>query len=508
MDLFFTNNEDIISGVWTEDTTMSDHKLLIIETTLEYRPMMEINGSGSSSFSTMYFFSDNMDWTSMNNAIKIVNWNQELKDMTTIEMYDFIIEKLLFICSKFVPERKVHRRINNIPRDRKILMRKRTKLAEKILHKEDNRIKEQLWNIEEKLAKSHEAERIKEEEKAVEAISHNPKYFYHYTKMKSNVRSKIGLLKHNGTLVSDPQQMTEAFNMQYVSAFSVRENNQINKELDPVITRTSDIESRDIDLSEIDIEQSISSIRPQASLGPDGVPAILLKQCMKTLSTPIYILWRVSLHTRVIPPILKEGFITPIYKGGDRTEPKNYPPVTLTSHVIKVFEKMVVSKLNEYLDIHTLHNAKQHGFRHGRSCLSQLLQHRMDMLHSLENDATVDVIYLDFLKAFDKDDHQILIQKLSHIGIRGKLLKWIKCFLENRNQAVVVEGVLSGVAQGTPEGQIIEQYRHVKDLGVTLSDDGNFQQQIDNRSYKGETDNGMDTKNLYNKRAHCTVLYF
>ncbi|KAK3881146.1 hypothetical protein Pcinc_014394 [Petrolisthes cinctipes] len=187
LDLFFTNNEDIISGVRTEDTTMSDHKLLIVETTLEYRPMIEINGSGCSSFSTMNFFSENMDWTSMNNAITIVNWNQELKDMTTIEMYDFIIEKLLFICSRFVPERKVHRRISNIPRDRKILVRKRTKLAERILHREDSRIKEQLSNIEEKLAKSHEAERIADEEKAVEAISRNPKYFYHYAKTKSKM---------------------------------------------------------------------------------------------------------------------------------------------------------------------------------------------------------------------------------------------------------------------------------------------------------------------------------
>ncbi|KAK3893702.1 hypothetical protein Pcinc_002492, partial [Petrolisthes cinctipes] len=185
LDLFFTNNEDIISGVRTEETTMSDHKLLIVETTLEYRPMIEINGSGCSSFSTMNFFSENMDWTSMNNAITIVNWNQELKDMTTIEMYDFIIEKLLFICSRFVPAKKVHRRISNIPRDRKILMKKRTKLAERILHREDSRIKEQLSNIEEKLAKSHEAERIADEEKAVEAISRNPKYFYHYAKTKS-----------------------------------------------------------------------------------------------------------------------------------------------------------------------------------------------------------------------------------------------------------------------------------------------------------------------------------
>ena len=573
LDLFFTNNEEIISNLRVEDTVMSDHRLLMIETTLENWPIKPTHSKDYSSFSTLNFFSENTNWASINNAIADVNWDQEFSDMSTTEMYCLMKSKLYHISSLFTPVRK--QRKTNIPKDRKILMRKRTKLTKKIALGEDEcRTRQQLANIEQKLVESHEAELITREEKAVAAISRNPKYFYHYARMKSKIRSKIGPLKHNGTLVSEPQQLSEALNIQYVSAFSRQNRQQTNETWQPTSQRITEFELRDIDFNKADIEQSISSIRRHASAGPDGIPAILLKQCMNTIAEPIYILWKASLDTGVIPPLLKEGLITPIYKGGDRTEPKNYRPVTLTSHVIKVFERTIVKKLNEYLEDNILYNDKQHGFRHGRSCLSQLLQHRMDVLQSLENETTAEVIYVDFAKAFDKVDHLILLQKLSHIGIRGKLLQWIRCFLDNRSQSVVVEGVssdrkdvLSGVAQGsvigpilflifisdidtnmshcnassfaddtrllsavkndddrrltqidleqiyewaknnnmmfnsskfellrydhpnvepsddgykTPEGINIQQCKHLRDLGVIMSDDGNFQQQIDN----------------------------
>ena len=89
----------------------------------------------------------------------------------------------------------------------------------------------------------------------------------------------------------------------------------------------------------------------------------------------------------------------------------------------------MVKKLTKYLEEQSLYNKGQHGFRSGRSCVSQLLQHRINVLSALEDGDGTDVIYLDFTKAFDKVDHSILLQKLEHIGIRGKMHKWIENFL-------------------------------------------------------------------------------
>ena len=92
-------------------------------------------------------------------------------------------------------------------------------------------------------------------------------------------------------------------------------------------------------------------------------------------------------------------------------------------------------------------NPKQHGFISGRSCLSQLREHHNKILEELEKSNNVDVIYLDFAKAFDKIDHGILLNKLKTIGINGEVDVWIHNFLSNREQFVIINGTISSEAQ-------------------------------------------------------------
>ena len=102
--------------------------------------------------------------------------------------------------------------------------------------------------------------------------------------------------------------------------------------------------------------------------------------------------------------MLPNSNVIPVYKGGCRGTPKNYRPVALTSHLIKVFEKVIRKKVVEYMESYQLFNPSQHGFRSSRSCLSQLISHYDRILELLENGDNVDVIYLDFAKAFNKVD--------------------------------------------------------------------------------------------------------
>ena len=170
-------------------------------------------------------------------------------------------------------------------------------------------------------------------------------------------------------------------------------------------------------------------------------------------------MWRFSLDNGDIPPLLKTAVICPIIKpGSNRNKPSAYRPVSLTSHIIKVFERIVRKALVDYLQENNLLPEDQHGFISGRSTLSQLLNHIEEAIRAYEEGKATDTVYLDFAKAFDKVDHDILCHKLRKFGITGKVGIWIKEFLTGRFQKVSANGVLSdavSVISGVPQGTVL-----------------------------------------------------
>ena len=124
-------------------------------------------------------------------------------------------------------------------------------------------------------------------------------------------------------------------------------------------------------------------------------------EIMQILS-PLLIIWKKSFDTGKIPPGLLEAVICPLHKGGSRSVPKNFRPVALTSHIIKVFERVIRRALVRYLEENGYMAPGQHGFRALRSTLTQLLSHFDSVLLDLENGACSDTIYLDFSKALTR----------------------------------------------------------------------------------------------------------
>ena len=297
------------------------------------------------------------------------------------------------------------------------------------------------------------------EAKAAEKVKTNPKYFYSYAKKFSKKKSNISMLfdEHHVTR-THPKEIADLLQKQFLSVFSNPSKTNINVAnfSTPDIIHPFTEDKLEFSLS--DVIDAIDEIKPGASSGPDEIPVSLLKNCKEAMAKPIHLIWSKSLASGEVSSFYKFSNISPLHKKESKALASNYRPISLTSHIIKVFERVVRKKLVSYLEMNNLICNKQHGFRSGRSCLSQLLHHFDDVLESLTNNADFDSIYLDYAKAFDKVDHKLLIRKLHRYSLNPKIIRWIDSFLSDRKQAVVVDGHLSFLApiiSGVPQGTVL-----------------------------------------------------
>ena len=145
-----------------------------------------------------------------------------------------------------------------------------------------------------------------------------------------------------------------------------------------------------------------------------------------------------SLSEGVVPDDWKIAHVTAIFKKGNVKSPGNHQPVSLTSTVCKLLESIIRDQVMEFLNINHLLSEDQPGFRSGRSCVTQLLEIMEIWTSMLDEGGGIEVVFLDFRKAFDSVPHQRLLKKVKAHGIDGKLLKWIESFLTGRKQRVCV----------------------------------------------------------------------
>ena len=176
------------------------------------------------------------------------------------------------------------------------------------------------------------------------------------------------------------------------------------------------------------------------------------------LAVPISSLLNRCFDQGKLPQDWKTANVSCIFKKGIKTEPGNYRPVSLTCVLCKLAESYVKQAIYTFLEERDIFTDSQHGFRKARSCVTQLIQVTEALSNSLDNGEDVDLIYLDFQKAFDKVPHLRLLNKLKGFGISGKIHNFITDFLTDRKQRVVVNGspsTWSSVKSGIPQGSIL-----------------------------------------------------
>jgi len=159
--------------------------------------------------------------------------------------------------------------------------------------------------------------------------------------------------------------------------------------------------------------------------------------------------------------------VTPVFKNGKSTDVSNYRPISLTSLCCKLMESILKDDILAHLLSKGLLSRHQHGFLSRRSTGTQLIDCFNDWTSNTENEQSLDVIYIDFVKEFGSAVHRKLILTLMSYGIGGCLLSWISNFLTDRFPYVCIDGfyssavrVISGVPQGSVLGPIFYYYFH------------------------------------------------
>ena len=280
----------------------------------------------------------------------------------------------------------------------------------------------------------------------------NPKRFWSFFRSKTRSHSIPVEITDGNSKCSNAKEKATLFNNYFSSLFTHSDNLTPN-----FVTPTTPAPIPLPSVTPDEISTILKSLSVNKACPPNDISPFILKTCHLLLSPLLCVLFNLILATGKIPSNWKRAHVVPIFKKGAKSHVGNYRPVSLLPVVSKVFERCIVNHVYPYLTpvLHKL----QHGFLKKRSCTTQLLKVYHSIGAVLDRGGQVDIIYLDFSKAFDSVSHSLLLYKLENFyGFTDVFIKLFESYLRQRMQCVLIDGENSSwndVTSGVPQGSIL-----------------------------------------------------
>ena len=278
---------------------------------------------------------------------------------------------------------------------------------------------------------------------------------------RSKNNHNINKIIENDTVMTDSKEIANAFN-KYFSTIGVNLADKIeNVDKSPMDYLKTPIPTSFyvFPVEAPEIEREISCLKDNKSTGPFSAPIKVLKSIKKVISHPLEMLFNMSFSLGIVPSSLKISNVIPIYKKDSQYSLSNYRPISLLSVFDKLLEKLMANRLVTFLEKNNLLFGNQFGFRSNHSTDYALLSIIDKIQTAIADDSDYSCgIFLDFSKAFDTVDHNILIKKLDYYGIRGTAKNWFISYLSNRQQSVTINNSKSDpvtISCGIPQGSVL-----------------------------------------------------
>jgi hypothetical protein len=449
------------------------------------------------------------DYQAINNHIVNTNWEEVMQKGNTQECWDLLLNIINNLTDSYVPMA----RITTDPTGKKASRRNQISdhLKQLIIEK---KVAFKRWkktsNIDDyskyaKIRNKVKNESTKEtkllERNIARESKTNPKLLWSYYNSKNKVKDTIPeLIKVDGTMTSSSKEKADLLNNYFFSVFN-------NSDADSTNVPQVQIEfpMPTLHITEDDVKKEIRKLKEHKASGPDEIRAKFLKETVDSLAKPLAIIFRKSLDEGYLPLHWRTANVTPIFKKGNRHDKSNYRPISLTSIICKTLESIIKQHMIKHLIQNNLITKHQHGFLPGRSCETQLLEVMDDWTSELDQGNTICSVYMDFMKAFDKVSHQLMIKKIEAYGNNDQITRWIQAFLTDRRQRVLHNDaasdwlpVRSGIPQGSCLGPILflifinDLPAHVKSTTKLFADDTKIYRTINTGDDASELQSDLD----------------